>query len=49
MEEIVKRWRWIFLWPVSMLAGCVDVPTAPRPPLDAVVPAKTETATFGLG
>jgi hypothetical protein len=49
MEEIVRRWRWILFWPVSLMTGCVTVPTAPPPPIDAAAPAKTETATFGLG
>jgi hypothetical protein len=39
----------MLLWSVPFLAGCVAAPTAPAPPIDAAVPAKTGTATFGLG
>jgi hypothetical protein len=45
----MKRWSWMVLWPVPLLTGCVAAPTAPVPPIDAVAPARTETATFGLG
>ncbi|HZY89875.1 MAG TPA: hypothetical protein VFE78_33950 [Gemmataceae bacterium] len=45
----MRRRPWIVLWPVALFAGCAPAPTAPPPPLDAAAPARTETASFGLG
>ena len=45
----MKRLSWMLLWPVPLLTGCVAAPTAPIAPIDAAAPARTETATFGLG
>jgi hypothetical protein len=51
--KAMKRWTWgLFLWPVSLLAGCgaaTALPPAPVPPVDAAAPARTETATLALG
>jgi hypothetical protein len=42
----------LLCWSMLWVAGCAAAPavaTAPPPPIDAAVPAKTETATFALG
>jgi hypothetical protein len=49
MEGDVRRWPWIFFWPMPFLVGCAVAPTAARPAIDAAAPARIETATFALG